>query len=264
MDELHYLYGFTWAKCLRERFGPGVDPRFPVELLCCRQLGVLTSLVGEDQFDAARLEQEDPDPDWLVQVALRHNRVIQEVAGQSSVLPLRVGTIFRNRASLLHKVGLCESSALDFLRRLGGRQEWSVKVFLDCEQLGRQAAAPPLQTVCCGQSSGAVGMEYIAARRMLRDRERQVETILREDLQNMENALASAAEAWCRLRTLPSALAGRTEKMLWNAAFLVSSTIRPHFQAECQRLKYDLAPKGLILETNGPWPLYNFCPKLDL
>ena len=264
MNEYQYLYGFTWAGCSRQRFGPGVDQRFAVELVRWRHIAALTSLVGQDQFDPDQLEQGTADTDWMLQVAVRHNQVIQEVIRQSPVLPLRMGAIFRSRASLTHKLMQCETTVVDFLRRLGGRQEWSVKVFLDRERAEEQFAASAGQTPWPARSSGSTGVEYLTARRTQRDRGQQVNAAVVQDLQDLENTLPSVAESWCRLRLLPASLAGRPEKMVWNAAFLIPSTLRSAFHAECERRKHEFGPKGLILEVNGPWPVYNFCPKIDL
>ena len=146
MNEHYYLYALTWAGCPPESFGPGVDPRFAVELVRCGQLAALTSRVGLDQFDLAKLQEGTADLPWVSQVAVRHNEIIGAAARRWPVLPMRLGTLFQSRASLVAKVARCEADAVEFLRQLEDRQEWAVKIYVDedrAEKAVLSGPAPP-------------------------------------------------------------------------------------------------------------------------
>ena len=66
----------TWANCPLADFGLGVDPRFAVELVGYGQLAAVTSRVGWDQVDLAKLQEGTVDVQWMSKVAVRHNEII--------------------------------------------------------------------------------------------------------------------------------------------------------------------------------------------
>jgi hypothetical protein len=51
--------------------------------------------------------------------------------------------------------------------------------------------------------------------------------------------------------------------MVWNGAFLLSRATLHSFQAACEQLGIEVAPKGLLVELTGPWPPYHFCPSFE-
>jgi hypothetical protein len=94
MNEHYYLYALTSGECQAGPIGPGVDPRFPVEIMPHGRIAAVTSLVGLDQFDVGKLEKNNTDVNWLSQVAIRHNQIIADVFDRQALLPLRLGSLF--------------------------------------------------------------------------------------------------------------------------------------------------------------------------
>ena len=130
MDEYYYLYAITWAKVVPQGLPPGVDPRFPVEIVPSGQVAGVASRVGLDHFHPEWLQAENADVARLSEVALQHNAIVDALASHWATLPLRLGALFQSRASLVAKLVQCEAEAVEFLRRLADRQEWAVKVYL--------------------------------------------------------------------------------------------------------------------------------------
>ena len=265
----YYLYAMTWADCPWPDSGPGVDPRFAVELVPCAQLAAVASRVGLDQFDLTKLEDGTADIRQLTEVAVRHNEIVSLVAKDRPVLPARLGTLFQSRPSLAAKLASCEEGVASFLRRLGDRKEWAVKVYLDEDAAeGALAESPPGDDPSAKQFDGSgscagEGAQYLAARRLQKDRRRCVQSTVGREVSAIDAHMRSFTDSWHRLPPLPGALTGRPEKMVWNGALLLpSASLRP-FLTDCERLRSDLAPKGLILEVTGPWPPYHFCPSLE-
>ena len=104
MDELHYVYALTYAGCPPVDFGPGVDPRYGVEILPGGRIAAAASVVGLDQFDLTKIQEGTADVAWLSRVALRHNEIVQRLAEGGPVLPLRLATLFRGEPSLMEKL----------------------------------------------------------------------------------------------------------------------------------------------------------------
>lgn len=143
MDEHYCLYALTWADCSAKGLGPGVDPRFAVELIRYGQLAALASRVGLDEFDVAKLQEGTTDLRWLSKVAVRHNEIIAAAARHGPVLPMRLGALFESRSSLIKKLAPCEANAAKLLRGLEDRQEWAVKLYVDEDRAEKAVASSP-------------------------------------------------------------------------------------------------------------------------
>jgi hypothetical protein len=286
MDELYYLYAITWEHGSLPEPTAGVDPRFAVECVPCGRVAGLASRVGWDENDLRKLQPESTDVAWLSAVAVRHNEIAAALASRWPLLPLRLGTLFRSRHSLQHKLAAREAAVAEFLRELGDRREWAVKVFLDetraeaslprglsqfSSSRGRSQFSPRPCFARCTKWDGpppnsvaaGKGTQYLTGRQLQDRRRHAVQAAVGEELLALEACLRGQADAWRRLRELPAALTNRAERMIWNGAFLLAAARRRQFQGECDRLRGELDPSGLLLELSGPWPPYHFCPALD-
>lgn len=261
-DELYYVYAFTWADVPFESPEPTVDPRFPLERVAHGPVAALASRVGLDEFDLSKLQAGTADVEWLSQVALRHNAVVGRAAEAGPVLPLRMGVLFRSRESLWERIAQRASLISDFLRRLGDRQEWGAAIYLD-EPRAEQSLAPAVSQPVAAPAAGA-GARYLAGRREREQARRAVKERCRQWIEEAEAALAGKADSFSAIRHLPASLTGRREKMVWNAAFLIAPTACPDWLDLADSLAHELAEKGLLLETTGPWPAYHFCPEMTL
>ena len=221
MDEHYCLYALTRADCPAGNVGPGVDPRFAVEMIPCGRLAALTSRVGLDQFDLAKLQAGTADFSWLSKVAVRHNEIIAAVADHAPVLPMRMGIFFASRSSLIAKLAPYEVKAAEFLRRLEDRQEWAVKVYVDEERAEKAISSRPAPQLDSPARDGG-GTQYLLAKGKQVERRRQVQTTVGQAVSTVEARLQDFTDAWQRLRPLPATLTNRPEKMDWNGAFLLS------------------------------------------
>jgi hypothetical protein len=287
MNDLCYCqYAFTQPECRVKEIGPGVDPRFHVELIREGPIAAVTSRVGLDEFAPERLQGKTAeDIQWLGQIAARHNEIICQAAASSAVLPLRLGTVFQSRDSLQAMLLRCGSTVAEFLKRLGDRQEWGVKLYLEIRRLepipGHTGPPPPHylpgtspsvdkkapaahQRQADNVSSGTSGTAYLTRKRIQLDNRRAERANLYQTIQNVEQRLAGKAEHSCRIRNLPSDLTGRTEEMVFNAAFLLPSSAQASWLEIAQSISRDVQNSGLMLEVSGPWPPYHFCPSLEL
>jgi hypothetical protein len=229
-----------------------------------------------DRFDPSKLEQAAANLPWLSEVAVAHNRIVCEAARRGAVLPLRLGTLFESRSSLESKIAQCKGRVATFLEELGDRREWAVKTYLD-ERLAEQATAaratgfasvllrPALAEPVApnAESAMGVGIQYLIARRQQVDRCRQTHAAAHRQVSILESQLYSLADGWCRLPGLSTALTDRPEKMIGHAALLLRGRSERPFQIACERLRFEYAPQGLIVEASGPWPPYHFCPVLE-
>jgi hypothetical protein len=265
MSDLHYCqYAFARPDCRVQEIGAGVDPRFEVESIGDGPIAAVASRIGLDQFDPARLQGATAeDVRWLGQVAARHNEIICRAAESSAVLPLRLGTIFRSRDSLLAALARCRSPVVEFLKRLGDRREWGVKLYaakLRVDEIDGPAGPPSPHYL----SPARTGTDYLTRKKAQIEAKRELRAAMHRTVQSVEQCLTNKAEEYRRIRTLPSDLTGRSEEMVFNAAFLLPASAQAGWLETLHALRKDVHGKGLLLELSGPWPPYHFCPNLEL
>jgi hypothetical protein len=269
MNEAWYVYAFTWANAEAASLGAGVDPPFPVELVSNRKVAALASRLDLARFNLAKLQEGTASLPWVSEVAVRHDEIVRETACRWPVLPLRLGTVFTSRSSLLARLGECEAKVASFLEQLGTRREWTVKVYLDESLANDETNAPEPCEAALAQgpagtdAPGGAGTQYLVARRRRNDRRRETKAVAARLVGGVESDLGVLADAWRRLAPLSAAVTGRPEKMLWNGAFLLREAVQQTFQATCERLCESLGSQGLLLKATGPWPPYHFCPTLE-
>ncbi len=287
MNDLCYCqYAFTQPECRVKEIGPGVDPRFGVELICEGTIAAVVSRVGLDQFAPERLQGKTAeDIQWLGRIAARHNEIICQAAASAAVLPLRLGTVFRSRDSLQATLLRHRAIVTEFLDRFGDRQEWGVKLYLEqrrLEPVADHAGPPPPhflpRTEPSGGngassanprqpetlSSGTSGTAYLAQKKAQLISRRAERANIYQIVQNVEQRLADKAEHCCRARNLPADLTGHREEMVFNAAYLLPGSAQASWLEAVEDVYRELQSKGLVLEISGPWPPYHFCPSLEL
>jgi hypothetical protein len=177
----------------------------------------------------AGLEFEGATEDSPLAVLARyHDTVVRAVFEHEPVLPLRFGTVLDGIDAAVRLLGARHEEALEWLDRVDGRREWSVRV--------RAAAQPPVDL------DGMSGTAYLAQRR-----QRLTGTdAARRGAQTLHEALTRrAVETTCR----------DAAGLLFEAAYLVDTAAEHDFRAEVESLTAEL---GLTAEITGPWPPYSF------
>jgi hypothetical protein len=197
---------------------------------------VVSDLVGIDGGEIRTLARGDlaaaftalPGPEALAastEAFLAHERVVEALMRQTTVLPTRFGTTLpgeRELASVLDREAL---SFRELLARVRGCVELSLRVRWEAE---------------AERSRGGEGSRYLDERRRERD----------------EAERAAAAVHLPLARLARSSTSPTTGDGLLAAAYLVPSEyVRPF--AEQVRALQDVNP-ALDLSCTGPWPPYSF------
>lgn len=253
-----YLYCLARQECLSAIQGlTGVDERYPVIALEGNETVAVISEVDPADFSEHNLQTLS----WLGSRAQRHEAVVERVMGASAVLPVKFGTLFHSCASLQEFMGRHRASIALALDDLKDKAEWSVKGYLveaqartnvvtsDAEIQSRLAALSP-----------SPGARYIQQRQLDVKIEAALHAWLARVTQDIHSVLALHAVASTPLRCHSSSVTGRTERMVFNASFLLNDTA--DFRAALTEQQAAYQGSGLTLELQGPWPPYNFCPKL--
>ncbi|MFO7903650.1 MAG: GvpL/GvpF family gas vesicle protein [Planctomycetota bacterium] len=263
-DQHFYQYAYVWPNWSPGDIGPGVDPRFTVERVGDQPIAAVASRVALDQFDVRRLQGNTAeDISWLQRVAIRHDEIICQVARSSPVLPLRLGTVFQSRASLLAAASRVRKTVSDYLHTVGNRQEWTAKLYLEKNAVPEFSGNDGLPR--SGQNpTESAGADYMRRKKAQLQKNQERRANLNREIEAVENQLKSNADVARRSRLLSEDLTGRPERMVFNGAFLLAAPRVRTWLARAARIREFVRRKGLLLEIAGPWPPYHFCPTPEL
>jgi hypothetical protein len=254
-----YVYGITAAgSAAPVPEIDGVDPSQPVSALEHSGLCAIVSRVPLAEFGEEPLHENLNDVAWLEATARAHERVLEDAISRTTVVPLRLCTIYRNEQHVREMLQREQDVIRDALERLAGKTEWGVKMLAQPGALERAATrngdadSPPAD----GQLSP--GAAYLSERR------REVRG--REDLDRMAETWAEAAHAKLAGAASEALLnpiqdpevSGYSGEMLLNGVYLVSDSASERFREVVTGLQREHEDDGVTLELTGPWPAYNF------
>ena len=214
----------------------------------------LTAIVGSvagSEFGEAALRQNLEDLDWLERTARAHHEVIETVARERPVVPMRLATVYSSDEAA---AGMLAERAADLrqaLTRLAGRSEWGVKAHVAMPDDGAAGQQPETDDPAPGP-----GAAYLRRRRAQltasQDARREAVASAQTVHEELDRLAASA-----RLYPPQSPeIAGHSGSMVLNAAYLVADDRAGEFGAAVT----DLAARhrALQLTLTGPWPAYSF------
>ena len=118
----------------------GVDSRHPAAFLEDQGLAAIVSRVSLDEFGEARLRDNLNDVEWLEHTARAHEDVLDAVLGRTTVVPMRICTIYRSEEQVKEMLDREHDILHDALERLDGKAEWGVKLIAEPHALERAAA----------------------------------------------------------------------------------------------------------------------------
>jgi hypothetical protein len=214
-----------------------------LELVEADGLGVVVSQVPLSEFGEDVLPSRLNDRAWLEEKARVHESVLQRLLAVASVVPLRFGSIHRDRTAVERFLVAGRDPFAATLDRLRGRVELGVKVWGGAPERDEPAARP------------ATGREYLEQRKAARERAAVAATKLDDRLREIHRRLLGVAEDGVLNRPQPRELTGADREMLVNAAYLVEAG-DDRLVSEVARLR-DANP-DLAFEVTGPWAPYNF------
>jgi hypothetical protein len=255
-----------WAYCITRASDPpaiGGVQGSPVERIESDGLAVLVSRVPLAEFGEDALRRNLNDLDWLERVARDHETVLEKALAGSTIVPLRICTIFADdegAARMLTERRSALDTALDVL---DGREEWGVKLTVDraaLETAARERAPEDLDQQLEGQSAGGAYMLRRRQERQLREAADRLAGGLAEDVHARLQDWAT--DAVVNPPQNPE-LSGHEGDMLLNAAYLVEAAKVERLHELVEELRERHRELGARIELTGPWPPYNFVPRTE-
>jgi len=264
-----YLY------CIREKTEnapeisiKGIDGEGETYTLLFRDLEAVVSRVSLEEFASEEIQKKaQEDLNWIKEKAVIHARVVQEAMGRGHILldliPMRFGTIFKDRARLEEVLEKDYLRIREVLERIRGKQEWSVKVYLKDRRKFEQVIKEKNETIKEKEreiASLPEGMAFFVEEELKETISKEMEKELNNTTKSFFERLKKQALASEISKILGKELTGRQEPMVLNAAYLIPEENIEDFKKEAIDINQQIEKNGVFLEYSGPWPPYNFTP----
>jgi hypothetical protein len=262
-----YLY------CIRRKTGTpfsfstkGIDEEYEVTTFAYQELEAVVSKISLEDFDSEAIQiKAQNDLNWIKEKAIIHEEVIEEAMRKDgkilSLIPMKFGMIFKEERSLKKALDESYEQFKAILKRLEGKQEWSVKVYLADIKKFEQGIKEENEKIKEKEKEIASlpeGMAFF----MEEELKEVVSQVTDEELDNIVETLFVSLKKHTsnsvKNKTLGKELTGRKERMVLNASYLIPEEKIRDFKKETECLNQKMQAKGFSLEYSGPWPAYNF------
>jgi hypothetical protein len=251
-----WVYGVTGAAdaSALPRGVPGVEPSTQVECIAHGGLAALVSRVPLAEYGDEQLREHLNDLAWVERTAWAHESALDAAVSRATVVPLRLCTIYRDRAGVEQMLERDREQLSEAVERLRGRSEWGVKVFASRARLAEAARGEDEDD----EAGGSDAAQYLQRKRGERELAERVDNLATACARECHARLSGvAASARVNPPQRPEAH-GRDADMVLNGVYLVADDRRDALQAAVDELRSEYEPLGIELEPTGPWPPYNF------
>jgi hypothetical protein len=246
-------------------FPVGIEEDAKLTWVAANELAALSSVVPLDSYGEDALAEHLSDATWTAVRAMRHETVVEHVAKRTSVVPLRFGTIYLERAGIERMLTEKGRALARIIERLRGREEWGVNVYSDRATLMASitSVSPRLRELVQQAEAASPGQAYLMQKKIEALRVDETRVALNRIIDEIEKSLREQAEDAKSLRILKVEATEHGE-LKAKFAFLVKRAEFEEFRAAAERMAQDYVSAGVRLELTGPWPAYNFSSEPEL
>ncbi|MER6675113.1 GvpL/GvpF family gas vesicle protein [Streptomyces sp. NPDC000983] len=216
-------------------------------------LTAAVSSVPAGDFQESALRRRLEDLDWLEVVARAHHTVIESLAPHTTVLPLRLATVYLDDGRVAAMLEQEADHLSHALRRLAGHLEWGVKIYVEPRPDTGNTEAPSAADAADGLSPGRA---YLRARRSQRHSREESYESARHAAERVEAIGAVMAAGHVRHRVQQGQLAVGTGENVVNDAYLVPDEAAVEFRTRVLEAVQGLS--GVRVDVTGPWAPYSF------
>ena len=199
-----------------------------------------------DLYSGESIDARLADLDWVSRCALAHDAVVEHVARQAAVVPMKLFTLFTSDERAVAHVARTRRKLARLFARVADREEWGVRLLLD-ERRALGTRETPVSAVS--------GRDFLVKKKAAKDARQQVVADALRDADALFETLDRVADD-SRRRT--PAVEGATSRMVLDAAFLVPRRDARRFRATVATAAPPLEARGFTLSLTGPWPPYHF------
>lgn len=217
-------------------------------LLTDGALAAVAIQVPLDEFDEQRLREHLADMAWVESTARAHEAVLDRVRAQTTVIPMRMCTVYRTEGGVREMLRREAEPLLEAIDHLRGKAEWGVKAFIELDPGGD------------GGETEQSGAAYMQRKRDEREHRGQAIELAEEVGAQIHERLGEVASDGLLVPLQRREVTGHRGDMVFNGVYLVADVEADAFHDAVRALRTEFEPHGFELVPSGPWPAYNFVP----
>jgi Gas vesicle synthesis protein GvpL/GvpF len=255
-SKIIYLYGVVDHPNAPASFAEHKAPP-GVRCLPMGELGALVRDVPLQEFGEEALQVRMKDSKWLEEQIWNHARVLEAAMSMSTVIPMKLLTIFRTEESLLVRLSALDESLRTLLARLQGKEEWGVKSFCDLPIIQESVEAQDngLRQLKAQFAGKPIGTAYLMQKHYEELVRRESTLRLAVHLTSISSRLSALAQ---EAKFNPPAQESSVHPMVLNTSLLINKSAVSSLENEVNALRQEYLPRGFAFELVGPFPPYSF------
>ncbi len=222
-------------------------------------VAAIVSRVPLSDYGEEGLAERLNDATWTAVRAMRHEQVVEYFAKHISVVPLRFGTIYLDRAGIENMLRENGNDLSAIIHRLKGREEWGINVYCDRPVLLEKITevSPRLREMAESAKQASPGQSYLMQKKIEALRVDEVKAEIERCANEIDERLKLESVDATKLRVLKVETTEYGE-LKAKFAFLVDRQSFDRFREAAEELAQRMQVKGIRIELTGPWPPYNF------
>lgn len=247
------------TKIFEDALPAAIESDSPLELIAQDDLAAVVSPVPLSDYGEDALQERLTEATWTAVRAMRHEKVVEHFSRRTSVVPLRFGTIYLERAGVEQMLSERRTELRTIIERLRGREEWGLNIYTDRAKLLEriETLSPRLRELSGTAAATTPGQSYLIRKKIDSMREVEVREETKRVAVKVEQELSKISDGAKRLRVLKDEATEHGE-LAAKFAFLVARKRFPGFRSAAERAAEEYDETGFRLELTGPWPAYNF------
>lgn len=241
----------------------GMDGNYGLYSIPYRNLNMLVSRVSEDEFSESKLNDAIEDIAWLGRHATLHEKIVESVMNvHSPLLPMKFCTIYSEEAYIKKLLEKNYSTFTDAINYLKDKVEYGVKVYVECSAF-RNKMNNSLHNQFETMDSNDSGRDYLLKRKA----KKLIQENLLAEISTMIKMIHSIISEWST-ESVPNKMLNIGNKtsgeiQVQNFSYLIENEYLDRFLRVIKEINNRHSHEGLKLMTSGPWPPYNFSPKIN-
>jgi hypothetical protein len=254
-----YVFCFARADAAEAAWGQGLAEDSPLFARVHEDLAAICCEVPLHEWTGEAGEAHLKDLGWLGPRAMRHEEVIERTMRTSPVLPLRFGCLFSSAERLEELLRRERARIKDFIEKVAHEEEWSLQGSVHLQSCEEVLFTADPRTAKLPASPGA---RYLLEQKLRKDAARAARVWMEEAQTTIARALEGLVLARRVLRPPSHGPEEPGLEGVFHWALLVPRGAEEELVRRLEPLTEQLSSHGLHLSARGPWPAYNFAPRL--
>jgi hypothetical protein len=249
-DRLLYLYGFVTPPVELADL-TGVEDDVALELIHAGEIACVVSAVpGPEYQRSGGAASAARQLEWIAPRASRHHAVVCRLHAQTTIVPLKFGTLCSCADDVRALIGGMREQVLATLDRVRDNDEWTMRIQLDAGRTGALIEREDAELAALAAEERALpeGRAYFVGKR----RQRRAADLFAAYCEQTADAI------YTRLTEREVATICRDQARVGGSPLLVDRSRFASLIACLGDLESEFESSGLSLALQGPWPPFNF------